>query len=104
MTRQDIERMALEYRKSFCEPTSPTTPMYDVLEIEEAFCQGGEQVMDKLIEEVLRRLRCMNSEGLNKYVDIKRTSEYRDGLRVSKLVFDEEFFKDFEQMLKGGVE
>lgn len=100
MTRQDIELMALEYRKSFCEPTSPTIPQYDVLELEEAFCQGGEQVKDKMIEEVLGRLRDMNFAGLNKYIDMKRTSEYRDGLRVMKFVFDERFFKDFEQMLK----
>ena len=89
MTKQDIERMSTEYCKGFCTP-SPTTPQYDVLDLDEAFCQGGEQVRDVMIQEVIQRLRELN---LKQYVVLLMESH--------KLVFTDEFYNDFENVLKG---
>ena len=90
MTKQDIERMSTGYCKGFCNP-SPTTPQYDVLDLDEAFCQGGERVRDVMIQEVTQRLRELN---LKQYVVLLMESH--------KLVFTDEFYKDFENVLKGG--
>lgn len=90
MTKQDIEQMATEYCKDFCTP-SPTTQQYDVLDLDEAFCQGGERVRDSMIEETMQRLRELD---LKQYVVLLMDSQ--------KLVFTDEFYKNFEKMLKGG--
>lgn len=55
------------------------------------------------VEEFLRRLRAVfNGKGLNDYVLFSRTDEYRDGLRVQKLLFNENFFEELRLMLEGG--
>ena len=95
--------MATEYCKNFCTP-SPTTQQYDVLDLDEAFCQGGEQVRDAMIEEIMLRLRAFNAgTGLNDYTLIHTTKEYHDGIRVVKLMFNEKFFEELEKRLKGGA-
>ena len=55
------------------------------------------------VEKFLRRLRAVfNGKGLNDYVLFSRTDEYRDGLRVQKLLFNENFFEELRLMLEGG--
>ena len=55
------------------------------------------------VENFLRRLRAVfNGKGLNDYVLFSRTEEYRDGLRVQKLLFNENFFEELRLMLEGG--
>ncbi len=62
MTIQEIEQMATEYSKNFCAVPDATTPLYDVLDIEEAFCAGGERVRNKLIDEACEWL-CAHLEA-----------------------------------------
>ena len=76
MKIQEIEQMATEYSKDFCAAPDATTPLYDVLDIEEAFCAGGERVRNKLIDDACEWLRA----HLGAPAGIPQAKSYNDAI------------------------